>query len=78
MVIRMTTYDGSPLSLVPFPNGLLKNLKDIDKWSSLSSVFQLRECQWRVWAVLVELESNQSNLLLCRHNIFPTMGNSVC
>ena len=33
---QMTTYNGGPLSLGPIPSGRLKNLKDVDKWSSLS------------------------------------------
>ena len=40
----MTTSNGSPLSLGPIPSGRLKNLKDVDNWSSLSlylSVSQL-------------------------------------
>ena len=32
-----------PLSLGPIPGGRLKNLKDVDKWSSLSLLFQLGE-----------------------------------
>ena len=31
MVARMTTENGSPLSLGPIPSDKLKNLKDIDK-----------------------------------------------
>ena len=37
MVAQMITKKNSgPLSLGPIPGGRLKNLKDIDKWSSLS------------------------------------------
>ena len=35
IVARMTTKNGGPLSLGLIPSGRLKNLKDVDKWSSL-------------------------------------------
>ena len=38
----MTTYNGGPLSLGPVPSGRLKNLKDVDKWSSLSLYLPVR------------------------------------
>ena len=38
----LTTYNGGPLSLGPFPSGRLKNLKDVDKWSSLSLCLSVR------------------------------------
>ena len=39
---RMTTQNGGPLSLGPIPSGRLKNLKDVDKWSSLSFYLPVR------------------------------------
>ena len=39
---RMTTQNGGPLSLGPIPSGRLKNLKDVDKWSSLSLYLPVR------------------------------------
>ena len=42
IVARMTTSNGGPLSLGPIPSGRLKNLKDVDKWSSLSLYFSIR------------------------------------
>ena len=39
---RMTTQNGGPLSLAPISGGRLKNLKDIDKWSSLSFYLSVR------------------------------------
>ena len=39
---RMTTQNGGPLSLGPIPSGRLKNLKDGDKWSSLSLYLPVR------------------------------------
>ena len=38
----MTTENNSPLSLGPNPRGRLKNLRDIDKWSSLSLCLSVR------------------------------------
>ena len=42
IVAWMTTLNGGPLSLGPIPSGRLKNLKDVDKWSSLSLYLQVR------------------------------------
>ena len=42
VVARMTTQNGGPLSLGPIPSGRLKNLKDVDKWSSLSLYLPVR------------------------------------
>ena len=39
---RMITYNGGYLSLGPIPSGRLKNLKDVDKWPSLSLCFSVR------------------------------------
>ena len=33
----MTTSYGGPVSLGPIPIGRLKNLRDVDKWTSLSN-----------------------------------------
>ena len=41
-VVLMTTQNGGPLSLVPFPSARLKNLKEADKWSSLSLCLSVR------------------------------------
>ena len=35
-VAHVNTYNGDPLPMYPIPSGRLKNLKDIDKWLSLS------------------------------------------
>ena len=45
IVARMTTQNGGPLSLGPIPSGRLKNLNDVDKWSSLSLYLPVRDCQ---------------------------------
>ena len=42
IVARMTTSNGGPLSLGPIPSGRLKNLKDVEKWSSLSLCLSVR------------------------------------
>ena len=42
IVARMITYNGSPLSLDPISSDRFKNLKDIDKWSSLSLCLSVR------------------------------------
>ena len=42
IVARMTTQNGGPLSLGPIPSGRLKNLKDVDKWSSLRLYLPVR------------------------------------
>ena len=38
IVDQMTSINGSALSLDPIPSGRLKNLKDVDKWSSFSNI----------------------------------------
>ena len=46
IVTRMTTSNGGPLSLGPISSIRLKNLRDVDKWSSLSLCLSVRgECQ---------------------------------
>ena len=42
IVARMTTLNGGPLSLGPITSGRLKNLQDVDKWSSLSLYLPVR------------------------------------
>ena len=42
IVARMITENEGPLSLGPIPSGRLKNLTDIDKWSSLSLYLLVR------------------------------------
>ena len=39
---RKTTLNDGPLSLRPITSGLLKNLKDVDIWSSLSLCLSVR------------------------------------
>ena len=41
-VALMNPKNGGPLSLGPIPMGRLKNLKDVDKWSSLSLCLAVR------------------------------------
>ena len=42
IVARLITDSGGPLSLGPIPSGRLNNLKDLDKWSSLSLCLSVR------------------------------------
>ena len=42
IVAQMTSKNDGPLSLGPIPSGRLKNLKDVDKWSSLSFYLPVR------------------------------------
>ena len=42
IVAQMTIKNGGPLSFVPGPSGRLKNLKDVNKWSSLSLCLSVR------------------------------------
>ena len=44
-VAWMATKNGGPLSLGPIPSGRLKNLKDVDKYSSLSLCLSV----WGMW-----------------------------
>ena len=47
----------------PIPGGRLKNLMDIDKWSSLSLCFQYGECQYfESCTVLVQSDGSHSSL----------------
>ena len=62
IVAQMTTYNGGPLSLGPIPSGRLKNLKDVDKWSSLSLYLPVRgECQLLVSWGTVPVQSDGLN-----------------
>ena len=54
--------NGGPLSLGPIPSGRLKNLKDVDKWSSLSLCLSVRGMQ--VTMSLYSVQSNGSNRAL--------------
>ena len=60
IVAQMTTKNGGPLSLGPIPSGRLKNLKDVDKWSSLSLYLPVRGMP--VGAVPVESDGLNSAL----------------
>ena len=39
---QITTQNGGPLLLGPIPSGRLKNLKDVDKWASMSICLSVR------------------------------------
>ena len=42
IMAQMTTKNGGPLLLASIPSGRLKNLNDVDKWSSLSLCLSVR------------------------------------
>ena len=61
---RMTTLIGGPLSFGPIPSGRLMNLKDNDKWSSLSHWFVFSKGNVRNLRVLPYLNSPTCDITL--------------
>ena len=74
IVARMTIWNGGPLSLGPIPSGSLKNLNDIDKWSSLSLYHPVRRMSvtWELGLYLcsqmglTEFDSCNIHILACK------------
>ena len=57
----MTTYNGDPLSFGPVQYGRLEDLRDADKWPSLSLVFHLGNVKGHSWGLTSSLTDRARN-----------------